>query len=92
MVESGAGIGEGASHLRQIEISEFSVALPVVLTVATMPFSYSIANGIGVGVIAWVVLRSAAGKAREISPLLWVVAAGFLLYFARGWIESLLGI
>lgn len=80
------------SHLRHIDISEFSVALPVVLTVATMPFSYSIANGIGVGFIAWVVLRSAAGKAREISPLLWVVAAGFLLYFARGWIESLLGI
>jgi adenine/guanine/hypoxanthine permease len=79
------------SQLRHIEISEFSVALPVVLTVATMPFSYSIANGIGVGFIAWVVMRSAAGKAREISPLLWVVAAGFLVYFARGWIESLIG-
>ncbi|MEO3758927.1 NCS2 family permease [Mycobacterium sp. B14F4] len=80
------------SHLRHVDISEFSVALPVVLTVAVMPFSYSIANGIGVGFIAWAVLRSAAGKAREISPLLWVVAAGFLLYFAREWIESLLGI
>ncbi|OBG12050.1 MFS transporter [Mycolicibacterium celeriflavum] len=80
-----------ASHLRHVDISEFSVALPVVLTVATMPFSYSIANGIGVGFIAWVVLRSAVGRAREISPLLWVVAAGFLLYFGRGWIESLIG-
>jgi adenine/guanine/hypoxanthine permease len=79
------------SQLRHIEISEFSVALPVVLTVAVMPFSYSIANGIGVGFIAWVAMRSAAGKAREISPLLWVVAAGFLVYFARGWIESLIG-
>jgi len=81
-----------ASHLRHIDISDFSVALPVVLTVAVMPFSYSIANGIGVGFIAWVVLRSAAGKAREISPLLWVVAAGFLVYFARGWIETLIGV
>jgi AGZA family xanthine/uracil permease-like MFS transporter len=80
------------SQLRHIDISEFSVALPVVLTVATMPFSYSIANGIGVGFIAWVVLRSAAGKAREISPLLWIVAAGFVLYFARSWIESLIGL
>jgi AGZA family xanthine/uracil permease-like MFS transporter len=79
------------SQLRHIDISEFSVALPVVLTVAVMPFSYSIANGIGVGFIAWVVTRSAAGKAKEISPLLWIVAAGFLVYFARGWIESLLG-
>ena len=77
------------SQVRHIDLSEFSVALPVVLTVATMPFSYSIANGIGVGFIAWVVVRSAIGKGREISPLLWVVAAGFLVYFAREWIESL---
>ena len=71
------------SHLRHIDIAEFSVALPVVLTVAVMPLSYSIANGIGVGFVSWVVLRSAAGKAREVSPLLWIVAAGFLFYFAR---------
>ena len=80
------------SHLRHIDIAEFSVALPVVLTVAVMPMSYSIANGIGVGFISWAVLRSAAGKARTISPLLWVVAAGFLLYFARDGIQSLVGI
>ncbi|MGE5696490.1 MAG: NCS2 family permease [Candidatus Sericytochromatia bacterium] len=81
-----------ASVLREIDFSDFSVALPVVLTVAVMPLSYSIANGIGVGFITWAVVRSAAGKAREISPLLWVVAAGFLLYFARGWIDTLLGV
>ncbi|MCW1957393.1 MAG: NCS2 family permease [Mycobacterium sp.] len=80
------------SQLRHIDISEFSVTLPVVLTVAVMPLSYSIANGIGVGFISWVVLRSASGKAREISPLLWVVAAGFLLYFARDGIASLAGV
>ncbi|MCV7179312.1 NCS2 family permease [Mycolicibacterium sphagni] len=78
------------SQLRHVDVSEFSVALPVVLTVAVMPFSYSIANGIGVGFVTWVVVRSAAGKAREISPLLWIVAAGFVLYFTRGGIESLL--
>ena len=80
------------SHLRHIDISDFSVALPVVLTVAVMPLSYSIANGIGVGFISWVVLRTAAGRAREISPLLWVVAAGFLLYFARGAVQALVGV
>jgi adenine/guanine/hypoxanthine permease len=81
-----------ASVLREIDFADFSVALPVVLTVTVMPLSYSIANGIGVGFIAWVVLRAATGKAREISPLLWVVAAGFLLYFARGWIDTLIGV
>ncbi|GFG54531.1 MFS transporter [Mycolicibacterium agri] len=79
------------SQLRHIDLSEFSVGLPVVLTVATMPLSYSIANGIGVGFISWVVVRSATGKWREVSPLLWIVAAGFLVYFARGWVESLIG-
>jgi AGZA family xanthine/uracil permease-like MFS transporter len=79
------------SQLRHIDITDFSVALPVVLTVATMPFSYSIANGIGVGFIAWAVMRSAAGRAREVSPLLWVVTVGFVVYFARGGIESLIG-
>lgn len=80
------------SQLRHIDLSEFSVALPVVLTVATMPFSYSIANGIGVGFIAWVVVRTGAGKVRDISPLLWIVTAGFVIYFARSWIESLIGV
>jgi adenine/guanine/hypoxanthine permease len=79
------------SQVRHIDLTEFSVAMPVVLTIAAMPFSYSIANGIGIGFIAWAVLRSVAGKWREISPLLWIVAAGFLVYFARGWIESLIG-
>jgi AGZA family xanthine/uracil permease-like MFS transporter len=79
------------SHLREVDLSEFSVAVPVVLTVAVMPLSFSIANGIGIGFIAWVIVRSAAGKFREISPLLWIAAAGFLVYFARRWIESLIG-
>ena len=80
------------SQIRHIDISEFSVAMPVVLTIAVMPLSYSIANGIGVGFVTWVVLRSAVGKAREVSPLLWTVAAGFLLYFARDGIQSLVGV
>ena len=79
------------SQVRHIDIAEFSVALPVVLTIAVMPFSYSIANGIGVGFIAWVVMRTAAGKWRDISPLLWIVALGFVVYFARGGIESIIG-
>jgi adenine/guanine/hypoxanthine permease len=79
------------SHLRDVDLTEFSVALPVVLTVAVMPLSFSIANGIGIGFVAWVIVRSAAGKAREISPLLWIAAAGFLVYFGRDGIESLIG-
>jgi AGZA family xanthine/uracil permease-like MFS transporter len=78
------------SQIRFIDFSEFSVLLPVFLAITVMPLTYSIANGIGAGFIAWVVIRSLSGKAREISPLLWIVAAGFLIYFARGPVETLL--
>ncbi|GAB3581164.1 NCS2 family permease [Leifsonia lichenia] len=77
-------------QIRHIDFSEFSSVLPVFLTIIVMPLTYSIANGIGVGFISWVLIRSLAGKAREISPLLWIVAAGFLVYFARGPIEAIL--
>ena len=79
------------AQIREIQWSDFSVSLPVFLTVVIMPLTYSISNGIGAGFIAWVVLRSLSGKAKEISWLLWVVAAGFLVYFARGPIELLIG-
>src|SRR5699024_2441605 len=59
----------------------FAVALPAFLTIVTMPFTYSIANGIGVGVIAWGVLAAAAGKARSVQPLRWGGAAALLVFF-----------
>ncbi|TFC92759.1 NCS2 family permease [Cryobacterium breve] len=79
------------SQIRFVDFSEFSSVLPVFLTIIVMPLTYSIANGIGAGFIAWVLVRSFSGKAREISPLLWVVAAGFLVFFVRGPIELWLG-
>ena len=79
------------SQIRFIDFTEFSIVLPVFLTIIVMPLTYSIANGIGAGFITWVLVRSFSGKAREISPLLWVVAAGFLVFFVRGPIEVLFG-
>jgi len=49
----------------------------------------SIANGIGAGFISYVLLRTAAGRARQVHPLMWVVAVAFLGYFAVGPIQSL---
>jgi AGZA family xanthine/uracil permease-like MFS transporter len=79
------------AQIRHVDLSELSVLIPVFLTITVMPLTYSIANGIGAGFVSWVLIRSFAGKARTVSPLLWVVAAGFVVYFARGPIESLLG-
>ncbi|WP_291082278.1 NCS2 family permease [Dietzia sp. UBA5065] len=72
------------SQIVQIDFTKFSIALPAFLTIVTMPFTYSIANGIGIGFVAWVVMASATGRARSVHPLLWVVAAAFLVYFAIG--------
>ena len=74
-----------------IDWKDFAVALPAFLTVVTMPLTYSIANGIGIGFIAWVLIHVAAGRARRVHWLLWVVAAGFVLFFARGPLGALLG-
>ncbi|MEX1078407.1 MAG: NCS2 family permease [Homoserinimonas sp.] len=79
------------AQIRDIVWTDFAVSLPVFLTVLVMPLTYSIANGIGAGFIAWVVLQSLSGKARQVSPLLWVTAVGFAIYFARGPVEALIG-
>ncbi|AWH94799.1 NCS2 family permease [Dietzia psychralcaliphila] len=78
------------SQIVQIDFTRFSIALPAFLTIVTMPFTYSIANGIGIGFVAWVVMATATGKARSVHPLLWVVAVAFLVFFAIGPITDLL--
>ncbi len=57
-----------------------------------MPFTYSIANGLGAGFISYVLIRTFQGRAREVHPLMWAVAAAFLLFFGIGTVEELLGV
>jgi len=78
------------AQVRDIDFGDFSVALPAFLTIVVMPFTYSIANGIGAGFVTWVVLHAARGQARRVHPLLWVIAVLFLAYFAVGPITATL--
>ncbi|MFC8178482.1 MULTISPECIES: NCS2 family permease [Nocardiaceae] len=71
-------------QVRDIDFTKFEIALPAFLTILVMPFTYSIANGIGVGFIAWVILAVGRGKAKSVHPLLWVVALLFVAYFVVG--------
>lgn len=80
------------AQIRHIDFGDFRVLLPVFLTVSVMPLTYSIANGIGAGFVSWVLIHAFSGRAKTISPLLWVVGAGFLIFFARGPIEALFGV
>ncbi|RZT83757.1 AGZA family xanthine/uracil permease-like MFS transporter [Pseudonocardia sediminis] len=82
----------GAMMFRQItaiDLSDLRIAIPAFLTVVVMPFTYSIANGIGAGFISYVVLAAATGRARSVHPLMWVVAVAFVGYFAVGPLRSL---
>ncbi|MCP2259528.1 putative MFS transporter, AGZA family, xanthine/uracil permease [Streptoalloteichus tenebrarius] len=78
-------------QIREIDFSDFTIGLPAFLTIVVMPFTYSIANGIGAGFISYVVLRSATGRARSVHPLMWVVAVAFVAYFAIGPIRAAFG-
>ncbi|WP_102193545.1 NCS2 family permease [Microbacterium aurantiacum] len=78
------------SQIREIKFDKFAVAMPAFLTIVTMPLTYSIANGIGAGFIAWAVVNTLAGRARKVHWLLWIVAVGFAVYFVRGPIETML--
>jgi AGZA family xanthine/uracil permease-like MFS transporter len=71
---------------------DHEIAIPAFLTIVLMPFTYSITTGIGAGFIAFVVLKIAAGKARQVHPLMWLSAALFVLYFTLGPIRTLLGV
>ncbi|MGA8728472.1 MAG: NCS2 family permease [Terracidiphilus sp.] len=57
------------------------VAIPAFLTLVLIPLTYSIANGLGFGVIAWAVLHLATGRYRKQDWLLYTLAALFLLRF-----------
>lgn len=75
--------------VRTIDWGDYEIALPAFLTIVLMPFTYSISNGIGAGVISYVLLKVVSGKAREVRPLMYLVAVLFALYFARGPLESM---
>ncbi|MPQ99311.1 NCS2 family permease [Modestobacter sp. I12A-02628] len=70
------------SQIRDLEWGDLSLVIPAFLTIALMPFTYSITNGIGAGVVSFVLLRAAVGRVREVHPLMWVVAGLFVVYFA----------
>ncbi|MFB7713740.1 NCS2 family permease [Streptomyces sp. NPDC056105] len=80
------------TQVKYIDWDRYDIAVPAFLTIAVMPFTYSITNGIGVGFLAYVVIKTVVGKAREVHWLLWGASALFLVYFAIDPLEQLLGV
>ncbi|MBQ1557434.1 MAG: NCS2 family permease [Pseudomonas sp.] len=73
------------SSLAQIDWDDLTVAAPVVVAALAMPLTFSIANGIAFGFIAWTAVKVLAGRWRELNPAMWVLSALFIVklaYFA----------
>jgi len=80
------------TQIAGIDWTKMEIAIPAFLTIAIMPFTYSISDGIGAGFIAYVVVKLAQGKAREIHWLMWLASAMFVVYFTLDPIRAALGI
>jgi adenine/guanine/hypoxanthine permease len=79
-------------QVKAIPWDDWEIAIPAFLTIVLMPFSYSITVGIGAGFVTYVVIKAAVGKAAQLHPLLWVVSALFVVYFAIDPIRQILGV
>jgi AGZA family xanthine/uracil permease-like MFS transporter len=69
------------TQVRHLVWDDMVLVIPAFLTIALMPFTYSITNGIGAGVVTYVLLSAVTGRARRIHPLMWVISVLFLIYF-----------
>ena len=63
----------------KIDFTDFTEAIPSFLTIIMMPLAYSIADGIAFGMISYVLLKSFTGRFKEVSPVMYILAALFLI-------------
>lgn len=71
-------------QIREIEFSNLETGIPAFITLAILPFTFSITHGIGYGFIAYVAIKVLSGKFRQVHPLMYVIAAVFAAYFVFG--------
>ena len=69
-------------ELVEIEWGDLTEAVPAALCALAMPFTYSIANGLAFGFIAYAVLKAGTGQWRQVHPAVWLVAVLFALRYA----------
>ena len=69
------------TSIGEIDWVSIEHAFPAFITVAVIPFTYSITNGIGLGFISYVAIMIVLGKAGKVKPLMWAAAIAFLCMF-----------
>jgi len=69
-------------ELGEIDWLDTTESVPAAITALVIPFTYSIAQGIAFGFITYAVLKLTTGRVREVKPVVWIIAAVFVLRFA----------
>ncbi len=73
--------------IARVEWAEFTEAIPAFVTLLATPLTFSIATGLSLGLISYTLVKVAGGKYREISAVIWILTALFILryvYLAAG--------
>ena len=73
-----------ARGLAEMEWDDLTESAPAVVAAVTMPLTYSIATGIGLGFITYALIKLVAGKVSDASPVVLVLAVLFAIKFAVG--------
>ena len=79
-------------QVKGIDWDDLEIAIPAFLTIVLMPFTYSITVGIGAGFVTYVFLKLVRRKTSAIHPLMWLIAALFVVYFAIDPLKGLRGV
>ncbi|HEY9807923.1 MAG TPA: NCS2 family permease [Halomicronema sp.] len=77
-----------AGNVRHIRWDDPAESIPSFLTILMMPLTYSIAEGLAIGFISYPLLKSFQGKAHQITPTVWILAAVFVLRFVLMAVQS----
>jgi AGZA family xanthine/uracil permease-like MFS transporter len=73
-----------AGEIARIDFTRLETAIPAFVTIITVPFTYSIAHGVGYGFITYVGIQVLSGKCREVHLLMYLATAMFTAYFVWG--------
>ncbi len=71
------------SPIKEVNLDDFTEAIPAFLTIIMMPMTYSIAEGIVFGMVSYVILKILTGKWKEVSPVTFILA---LIFVIKGFI------
>jgi AGZA family xanthine/uracil permease-like MFS transporter len=67
--------------IAKVKWDEYTDAFPAFVTMVATPLTFSIATGLSLGLISFTIVKVAVGRFREVSPLLWILTALFILRY-----------